>query len=150
MTAVSGRVFDASGAPAPGVFVYAVAEDGGRFGKAPGTHTDRDGQWSLELSPGMWTVRETGHDKHDVRVSDLPIALTLEGQVPAVTPGRDDVARLLTRRRELPEPALPTGLTDELERLTERRRDRPDPTKPDTPADVTRLLSRRRTAREES
>lgn len=100
MTLVSGRVTAPTGEGVPGCYVYAVPAGGARFGRAPGTHSDLTGRWALDLPAGQWTVRETGHTAHDVQVRELAIDVSsTAATTPGPTPTRDDLERLLQRRR---------------------------------------------------
>jgi hypothetical protein len=106
MTQVTGRVTDAGGKGEAGVYVYAVPAGGARFGRSTGTHTDLTGRWWLALTPGQWTVRETGGSSHNVNVGELAINLDTPAVTsPAPTPTADDLVRFLSRRRATREEA---------------------------------------------
>jgi hypothetical protein len=100
MAMVSGRVTGPDGGGVAGVYVYAIPASGRRFGRAPGTHSDLTGRWSLELADGQWTVRQTGHGIHEVVVAGT--AVDIDGEARKSTNRIDPVAdltRLLARRR---------------------------------------------------
>lgn len=100
MTLVTGRCVDASGTGVPGVYVYAQAAAGTRFGRAPATHTDLAGRWSLSLTPGLWTVRETGCRAREVRVAEHTVDLDPDpSTLDAPTPDTDAVTAFMRRRR---------------------------------------------------
>lgn len=100
MPIVSGRVTDHAGAGVAGVYVSALPAEGGRFGRAPGTHTDLTGRWRLELAAGQWTVRETGGNAHEIVVGAT--AVTVEQTITAQSqpPTREELQRRMSRRRE--------------------------------------------------
>lgn len=128
MTAVTGRCVDASGASVPGAYVYAYPTSGGRFGGAVSTHSRADGWWWLDLPPGQWVVRETGHAAHNLLVANDPIDATPEGMAQSSTePSHTDVNQLLARRRgrraEQAAEAVEPG-AEQLESLLTRRRQR--------------------------
>lgn len=99
MAQVTGRVVDASGTPVSGVYVYALPATGARFGQTPGAYTRRDGSWQLELPPGAWKLRETGRASHDVAVGETAIDLDPAAPSPTLPAPKQDLARLLERRR---------------------------------------------------
>jgi hypothetical protein len=163
MAMVSGRVTGPDGGGVAGVYVYAIPASGRRFGRAPGVHTGPTGRWSLRLTPGRWTVRETGGVNHDITVDQLPVDLAKPTSIastatfstnPSPRLGEDPVARLAARRSAARNntggdgPGREWGPTPEVAERRRARGNHESASEPDVPAAtqeaVDRLMSRRR------